>query len=449
MQTDVREIFELPNAATQLFNLQNETNSVCQQARNEAEQLLDETQREEKNSAQLLETAREIEEAAYTAMNVAEGVMLAAEARLAAAIAAEAAAASSLNPVAAMAAAEELFAAQQAYQQAREAYEFAREAYEAARAHRELLDKRYEMARQAVNLTEVMKTKLEMACMNCLSKITPLVEQGVSRIMQAYEDLQQYHSENTSVANLTTAKVPSRSSTTAMSPVSKSSANQDAFKSWENYQPALGEPVKPKELDERLNPSREVLQGLLESRYQNDSKFKAQVDSYREQGKINRQAVEDKIKKNMVGNFAEELVKDALKPYGGVYRTQERVYLPDGTYTKPDFILEDLKVPLIVGKGDGMGVRENRSIAVEVKAGQSDYILSQREHLEKQAQGHVQCDASWTICTRDVRDIQATKQQDLRSAIRNAGSPIVGVLPYKKDLDDVCINFVFGETEND
>lgn len=50
MQADVKEIFELPNAAAQLFNLQNKTTSACQEVRNEAEQLLDETQREEKNS---------------------------------------------------------------------------------------------------------------------------------------------------------------------------------------------------------------------------------------------------------------------------------------------------------------------------------------------------------------------------------------------------------------
>lgn len=446
MQADVKEIFELPNAAAQLFNLQNETTSACQEARNEAEQLLDETQREEQNSLQMLNVAREVEEAAHAAMTVAEGVMLAAEARLTMALIEEGAAIASGNPVAIAAASAEVLSAQQAYQQAREAYEMARQAYEAAKAHRELLEKRYEMAKQAVNLAEIMKSKLEMNCMKCLTQIAPLVEKGFSRITQAHDDLQRYHAQNTNVANLSVAKVVRHSSPPS---TPKTSANYSAFKQWENYQPTPGKLVMPPEINARLNPSSEVLQSMLENRYQSDPKFRAQVDSYREQAKTNRAEVETQIKRNMVGNFAEEIVKNALKPYGGVYRTQERVDLPDGSYTKPDFILHDLKVPIIFGKGKGMGVRENGSIGIEVKAGQSNYIWSQREHLETQAQGHVQCDASWTICTRDVSDLESGKQQELRTAIREAGSPIIGVLPHKDELDATCINFVFGDSKND
>ena len=446
MQADVKEIFELPSMAAQLFTLQNETASACQEARNEATQLLDETQREEQNSLQMLNTAREIEEAAHAAMTVAEGVMLAAEARLAAALAEEAAAVASANPVAIAAASAPVFSAHQAYQEAREAYEMAKQAYEAAKAHRELLEKRYDMAKQAVNLAELMKSKLEMSCMECLTQIAPLVEQGASRITQAHEDLQRYHAKNTSVTNLSTANVSRRPSTSYTSPPPKTSAaNVSAFKQWENYQPTPNVPVKPQELNARLNPSKEVLQGLLKSRYQNDPKFKAQVDSYREEAKTDRAGVETKITRNMVGKFAEEIVINALKPYGGVQSSQDRVYLQDGSYTKPDLIMYDTKVPLILGKGEGMGVREHRNIAIEVKAGQSSYILSQREHLTKQAQGHAQCDASWTICTRDVQNIEAGKQRDLRSAVGEAGSPIVGCLPRKDELDAVCLACVFGD----
>lgn len=449
MQADVKEIFELPSMAAQLFTLQNETASACQEARNEATQLLDETQREEQNSLQMLNTAREIEEAAHAAMTVAEGVMLAAEARLAAALAEEAAAVASANPVAIAAASAQVFSAHQAYQEAREAYEMAKQAYEAAKAHRELLEKRYDMAKRAVNLAELMKSKLETNCMKCLTQIAPLVEQGAARITQAHEDLQRYHAKNTSVTNLSTANVSRHPSTsyTSTPPAAplKPSANVSAFKQWESYQPTPNVPVKPQELNARLNPSKEVLQGLLKSRYQNDPKFKAQVDSYREEAKTDRAGVETKITRNMVGKFAEEIVINALKPYGGVQSSQDRVYLQDGSYTKPDLIMYDTKVPLILGKGEGMGVREHRNIAIEVKAGQSSYILGQREHLTKQAQGHAQCDASWTICTRDVQNIEAGKQRDLRSAVGEAGSPIVGYLPRKDELDAVCLDFVFGD----
>lgn len=449
MQADVKEIFELPRVAAQLFTLQNETASACREARNEAAQLLDETQREEQNSLQMLNTAREIEEATHAAMTVAEGVMLAAEARLAAAMAEEAAAIASANPVAIAAASAQVFSAHQAYQEAREAYEIARQAYEAAKAHRELLEKRYEMAKQAVNLTELMKSKLEMSCMKCLTQVAPLVEQGAARITQAHEDLQRYHAKDTSVTNLSAVNVSRRPSTNYTSTPLKPSANVSAFKQWESYQPTPGVPVKPQELNARLNPSREVLNGLLEKRYQNDPKFRAQIDSYREQAKTDRAGVEAKIKKNMVGNFAEEIVKHALKPYGGVQSSQDRVYLQDGSFTKLDLIMYDTKVPLILGKGEGMGVRENRNIAIEVKAGQSSYILSQREHLTKQAQGHVQCDAGWTICTRDVQNIESVKQRELRSVVGEAGSPIVGYLPHKDELDAVCLDFVFGDSNHD
>ena len=462
MQASVKESFELPKTASQLLNLQNETNSSVQEARNEAEQLAEETRQEEQNSLQMLNVAREIEEAAQAAMTAAEAVMFAAEARLAAALAEEAAAFASMNPAAIAAASAEVFSAQQAYETAREAYEAARQAYEAAKAHRELLEKRYEMARQAVNLAEAMKSKLEMFCTKCLTQIIPLVEQGISRITQAHADLQQYHAESTNVANLSVAEISRRSISTAATSETRqnfsttaaknssaiSSQNFSttaAFTEWANYQPTLGKPVNPEEINGRLNPSSEVLQALLKNRYETDSKFKALVDSYREQAQTNRSDVERKIKQNMAGAFAEEIVKTALKPYGEFYRTQEHVQLSDGSYTKPDFVLHGLKVPLIVGRGAGMGVRENGSIAVEVKTGQPSYLLNQRQHLEKQAQGHLSCDASWTICTRDVQKISAQNQQELRGAIRAAGSPIVGFLPYKDDLDSECIKFVFGD----
>lgn len=426
MQADVKESFELSTTATQLLRVQTETNSACREAVNEAEQLLQETQQEEQNSAQILNTAREIEEAAHAAMVAAEAVLLAAEARLATALAEEAAAIASANPVGIAAAGAEVFSAQQAYQQAREAYELARRAYEAAKAHRELLEKRYEMARQALNLAQLMKAKLETQCLKCVTQIAPLVEQGVSRITQAHEDLEKYHGERTSV-----------------------DLRVRAFNTWRSYQPKIGEPVIPEEIHARLNPSSAVMQGLLKERYRIDPKFRAQVDSYREQAKTDRAGAETKIKKNMVGGFAEEIVKDALKPYGGVHSAQERVYLPDGTYTKPDFVLKDLKTPLIFGRGKGMGVCENGSIAVEVKTGQSGYILSQGEHLQVQAQGHAAQDASWVICTRDIREIEERKQQELRTNVKEAGSPIVGCLPYKSELDVACINFVFGDNNND
>ena len=85
-----------------------------------------------RNGLKLLNTARKIEEASYTAMVLAEGVMMASEARLAVELA-------SADPVTMEASAAEVFSAQQAYQQSAQDYE---------------------MARQAVNLAQMMKAKL-------------------------------------------------------------------------------------------------------------------------------------------------------------------------------------------------------------------------------------------------------------------------------------------------
>ena len=101
------------------------------------------------------------------------------------------------------------------------------------------------------------------------------------------------------------------------------------------------------------------------------------------------------------------------------------------------------------GRGKGMGVCENGSITVEVKTGQLGYISNQREHLQVQAQWHAAQDASWVICTWDIRDIEESKQKELRTTVKEAGSTIVDCLPYKAELDIAYINFVFGDNNND
>lgn len=430
MLADVKESLELLNSAAQLLSVQGETGSACQQAMAEAEKLLEETRQEEQHSQGLLNAAREVEEAAYAAMQVAEGVMLAAEANLAAALAAEAAALSSMNPVAAIAAAERVYAAERAYERAKQAYEFARQAYEAAKAHRELLEKRCEMAKQAVALAQAMTAKLQASCAKCQAQILPLVEQGVSRIRSAFEELQKYHAETSTVSapalNLSAAKTP-----TIQNPTEKN------FSAWKNYQPEIGAPVSVPELNSRLNPP---MRGLLQNLYETDENFRRQIDTCRANLSANRAETERQIKSNIAGRLAEEIVKGALSPYGKLSATQVRHDLPDDSYTKTDFVLRDLKVPLIFGKGTGMGVREGGSLAVEVKSGRESYLERELEHIKKQAQGHAEYDASWVICTRDIRNVRA--EADFRAAIRNAGSPPIGMLPYKDEIDAACLNFV-------
>ena len=68
--------------------------------------------------------------------------------------------------------------------------------------------------------------------------------------------------------------------------------------------------------------------------------------------------------------------------------------------------------------------------------------------MEKQAKGHRQCDLSCTVCSRDIKDLPPEKEQLLRSRLRDAGSPILGMLPRKSELDKDCIDFVKAKAEN-
>ena len=55
-----------------------------------------------------------------------------------------------------------------------------------------------------------------------------------------------------------------------------------------------------------------------------------------------------------------------------------------------------------------------------------------------QAGGHRAADASITVCTRDIKDLSPDEQKEIRRKLREAGSPLIGMLPKKDDLDEAC-----------
>ena len=67
---------------------------------------------------------------------------------------------------------------------------------------------------------------------------------------------------------------------------------------------------------------------------------------------------------------------------------------------------------------------------------------SQAAHMETQAKGHKSCDISCTVCTRDIHDLHPEQQEEVKNRLKAAGSPILGMLPRKSDLDARCIRFV-------
>lgn len=92
-----------------------------------------------------------------------------------------------------------------------------------------------------------------------------------------------------------------------------------------------------------------------------------------------------------------------------------------------------------------MGAREGSDFAVEVKSGKKEYLYDQISHMKKQAMGHKACALSCTVCTRDIKDLPPEKEQALRSAMEEVGSPLLGMLPRKEEIDQACFNFVFGD----
>lgn len=394
-----------------LLSIEHETKNQCAEGLNKAEEILQQTQEELKVSNGMLDVARVIE-----AEKLAE--QIAADARMAKASIEEAAAVASGNPIAIAAATAELAAASQEFFRATEEYNKARE-------HRERLEHRVELAQRCVSIAEEMADTLRLRFNYSQAKISKDILDGNGRLQNAYNDLSTYLS---------------RISSAALKEIS------DFYK----WKPEEKKPVTPDVVHDRLNASSSVNNAILEYLYVTDPKFRFSVDRLCTQLKTpgNESSVEIKIKKNIVGRLCEELVIRCFSPMGERVETQGIYYLENGTYTKADMILYGLKEPLILGRGEGMAAPAGGNLGIEVKSGKKEYIFEQLAHMEKQAKGHRQCDLSCTVCSRDIKDLPPEKEQLLRSRLREAGSPILGMLPRKSELDKDCIDFVKAKVEN-
>lgn len=387
------------------LSIEHETNNQIAEGLNKAESIYQKTQDELKISEAMLEAVRAVE-----AAKLAE--QIAADARMAKALAEEAAAIASGNPVAiAAATAEAAAAAQELYR--------ATEEYNRAKEHRERLEHRVELAQRCVNIAEETVNTLRLRFNYSQAKIAKDILEGNGRLQSAYSDLKTYLSR--------------------LSPAAYSQVFD--FYNWKAEEK---KPITPDVVHDRLNASSSVVNAILEYLYVTDLKFRFSVDRLCKQLNIpgNEHSVETKIKKNIVGRLCEELVIRCFLPMGERVETQGIYYLEDGTYTKADMILYGLKEPLILGRGEGMGAKAGGNLGIEVKSGKKEYIFNQLSHMEKQAKGHRKCDISCTVCSRDIKELPPEDEELLRSRLREAGSPILGMLPKKSELDADCINFV-------
>lgn len=219
-----------------------------------------------------------------------------------------------------------------------------------------------------------------------------------------------------------------------------------AFAAWVHWQPAAGHPVTPKDIHDRLRLNAEQQSMLARYFYDRDPVFRRKIDDYRSRydaakGEAERAAILVQASRGGSGDLAERMVKFAFSPIGTV-GTQDRRYVEDEHYTKIDLLVTDLKSPVILGKGDGMGAPAGGSLAVEVKTGHPNYLYTQKDHMKFQAAGHQDASASIVICSEDIHDLSEEREKELRDALREAGSPIVGMLPGKDDLDATIWNLI-------
>ena len=307
-------------------------------------------------------------------------------------------------------------------EQAQAGLEQAQADLELAKENRQAMEQRVECAKQALAMAEQVLEQSRAECGARLAVVSQSVDVATGRLTAAQQALNAYLATNPSAAQ---------------------------FHSWLNWNPSQhGAPITPDTLRERMNLSAEQRSLLQEYLYDRKPSWRGLVDKYRGEwtaarGDAERNIVARKVRIHLSGEFAEQMTRHALAPLGGWIETQGRTFVGDyGRYTKTDLIVTDLRVPVILGRGEGMGAPVGGSMAFEVKCGKADYLYSQKDHMVFQAEGHKQADAHCTLCSRDIHDLPPVKEKELRDTLREVGSPLVGMLPRKNEIDQSCLGFI-------
>lgn len=307
---------------------------------------------------------------------------------------------------------------------------------EEANANREVCAKQLEAAKaklvtlvetrgrvqQSSQETAQMLAELHTEYSSRISRVTSLVEEAQRRLRQAQEAMDKYLQASPSASAVARWLVPDVKNTSVL---------------------------RPEDLHSRLrlnSPQMYQFLGYLEGK---DAGFRAKIHDYRQQlhachGSAEILQVQGKVRKYMSGYLGEAVANHALRPYVGNVSTQARTYFTDGRYTKTDLFVEGLKVPVVLGKGAGRYAPQGGSIGIEVKCGHPEYLYSQKEHLLFQSGGHKSANAALTLCSADIQDLPEEKQQELREELAKAGSPVLGMLPKKDDMDEACWAYVNG-----
>lgn len=307
-------------------------------------------------------------------------------------------------------------------EQAQSMLEQAKAELELASENRQAMEQRADLAKQVQAMVEQTLEMTRQECNTRLATVDQAIGVGTSRLNAAQQALDAYLGTSPPAAE---------------------------FYAWLKWNPARnGHPITPDTLRDRMNLSSEQRRLFQEYLYDRNSAYRRQVDKYRNQwatarGDAERNIVARKARIHLSGEFGEQMARHALAPLGGRIETQGRTFVGDnGRYTKTDLLVTDLGVPVILGRGEGMGAPVGGSMAFEVKCGKAEYLYSQKDHMIFQAEGHKQADAQCTLCSRDIHDLPPEKEKELRDALRDAGSPMVGMLPRKNEIDQSCLDFI-------
>lgn len=430
----VGQVENLEEAIAGLQSAYDSMESACQAKIAAAEDKLAEAQLEADNSAQLLDSAMEAEMEAGQQLEQAYEQLASANEHLSSACSSLSACEASgsydkdgkYQPPNCSSEEADVAAAESAVAEAESAAAAAEEALDAAKVHRMQMEQRNEIARQCLDMATQLVEIIQAKCATQLASAAAHLETGRVRLESAKAALNAYLDTNPPAAE---------------------------FYSWLKWSPDPGKPITPNELHSRLNLSVEQQHYYFEYLADSDPVFRAKVADYRSQleaanGPAERHAVQLKIRRNLSGYCGEKIVEQALSPLGHKADTQAWTTFEDGRFTKTDLIIEDLKVPVILGRGVGMSAPAGGSIAIEVKCGRASYLYSQKDHMVFQSGGHQEANASMTVCSRDIKDLNPEQEEGLREALRNAGSPLIGMLPTKDEIDKACWDMVTDSNAN-
>jgi hypothetical protein len=293
---------------------------------------------------------------------------------------------------------------------------------------RQQLEQRVDLAKQALASAEQALDQVQQECTIRMSEVENSIDVGKTRLSNACRALDAYMANNQPLAQ---------------------------FHEWLQWNPQYDKAITPDVIRDRMNLSGEQQQLLQEYLYERNPAYRNMVDKYRGEwsaadGDVERNIVSRDARIHLSGEYQEQLARYALAPLGGKIETQGRTNVGDsGRYTKTDLLVRDLRVPVILGRGGCMAAPQGGSMAFEVKSGKPEYLYNQKEHMLFQAEGHKQADAHCTLCSRDIHDLSPEKEQELRDSLRTAGSPLVGMLPKKNEIDRSCLAFIKRDEQGD